>query len=133
MTRKKFWIAFAVAAVFVPVAMVAYWMFPQWDRIPDVTRTTELVLYPRKHQHNLYAFEIHVSGEIAGKAELLWVEAGKAHRVLELSGTVDAHFVTDWYAGNADAVTLTYKPIHVTGGSLTVRYSFMPWYPTNPL
>ena len=120
----------AVAAVFVPAASIAYWMFPQWESLPDVTRTTELVLHPRKHQNMVYGLEIQVFGQIEGDAELTWLEAGVPHRVLELSGTVDAHFTTDWYA---DEVTFTYKPIHVTGGSLTLRYSFLPWYPTNPL
>ena len=129
-SRKKFWIVFAAAAVFVPVAMVAYWMFPQWERIPDVTKPTELVLYPRKHQHSVYALEIHASGQIEGDAELVWIEAGVPHRVLELSGAVDADFASDWYA---DEVTFAYKPIRVTGGSLTLRYTFQPWYPTDPL
>ncbi|HEV7606697.1 MAG TPA: hypothetical protein VGO61_05135 [Steroidobacteraceae bacterium] len=127
MSRKTFWIIAVVAVFLVPAATIAYWMFPRWERIPDVTKTSELVLHPRKHQKQVYAIDIYVSGQIEGTAELVWLEAGKPHPVLKFSGTVRAHFMSDWYA---DEVLLVYRPIRVTGGSLKLRYRFLPWYPT---
>jgi hypothetical protein len=128
-SRKTFWIGFVAVIVLVPAAAVGYWMFPQWERIPDVTKASELVLHSRKHQNNIYGIEIHVYGEIDGEAEL-WLGSGEPYRALELSGTVDAHYTGDWYS---DEAPLSYKPIHVTGGSLKLRYRFFPLYPTEPI
>jgi hypothetical protein len=87
------------------------------------------VLYPRKHQNVVYGIDIYVYGQIEGTAELVWLEGGKPYRVLELSGAVSGRLTGDWYGEEA---VLAYKPIHVTGGSLKLRYSFLPWYPTDP-
>jgi len=126
MSRKAFWIIAAVAVLVVPVAFVAYWQFPQWERVVDVTRESELVLHPRGHQNSVYGVEIYVYGQIEGTAEMAVLEAGKPFRVLKLSGAVDTRFIDDWYA---DELILAYKPVHVTGGTLKVRYRFLPWYP----
>jgi len=128
-SRRTFWIGLVALIVLVPAAAVGYWMFPQWERIADVTKASELVLHARKHQNNVYGIEINVSGEIEGEAEL-WLGSGKPTRVLELSGSVEARYTGDWYA---DEAPLSYKPIHVTGGSLKVRYRFFPQYPTDPM
>ncbi len=129
MSRKSFWISFVTAIVLVPAATLAYWMFPQWERIPDVTKTSELVLHPRGHQNSIYGIKIYVYGEIEGEAEL-WLGDREPNRVLKLSGIVETRYAADWYA---DEVRITYKPLHVTGGSLKLRYEFYPWYPTDPL
>lgn len=55
---------------------------------------------------------------------------GAPNRVLNLSGVVDVHFTSDWYSEEAE---LEYRPIHVSSGSLKVRYKFLPWYPTDPI
>ena len=127
MSRKASWIIAAVAVLVVPAACVAYLHFPQWERVADVSMVSELVLHPRAHQNMVYGVDIYVYGQIEGTAELVVLEAGKPYRVLKLSGTVDTRFRGDWYA---DELILTYKPVHVAGGTLKLRYRFLPWYPT---
>jgi hypothetical protein len=126
MSRKKFWATAVVAVFLVPTLTIGYLQLPQWERIPDVTKASELVLYPRKHQKQVYAIDVHVYGQIEGEAELVWLEGGKPYRVFKLSGAVKARFGGDWYG---DEIHLVYRPVHVTGGSLKLRYSFLPWYP----
>ena len=126
MSRKAFWIIAAVTVLVVPAAFVAYWYLPQWERVADVTKASELVLHPRGHQHSVYGVEIHIYGRIEGAAELVVVEADKPYRIFKLSGDIDTRFVGDWYA---DELILAYKPGHVTGGVLKIRYRFLPWYP----
>jgi hypothetical protein len=110
----------------VPVAFIAYWHVPQWERVADVTTESEVVLHPRGHQNSVYGVDIYVYGQIEGTAEMMVLEADKPYRVLKLSGAVDTRYIGDWYA---DELVLVYKPDHVTGGTLKVRYRFLPSYP----
>ena len=131
MTRRALWITVVLAAVLLPTATIGYWMFPQWESVPDVTRQSELVLHPRAHQNSIYGISIRVSGQIEGNAQLVILDGGgKQYRVFELSGDVDVDFTGDWYS---DEVALAYKPIQVRGGILKLRYSFYPWYPTDSI
>jgi hypothetical protein len=128
MSRKAFWLIFAAAIVLIPAATFAYWMLPQWKLIADVTKESELVLHPRKHQNMVYGIEIQVYGQIDGEAELVWIEGGKPYRTLKLSDAVDVRIFGEWYA---DEAKLSYKPLDVTGGYLKLRYKFFPSYPTD--
>ena len=114
----RFVVAASIALV---VAWVAIRMTPQWERIPDVTKSTEVTLHAKLRQRRISSLDVVGFGNIDGDAEISLILDGEPYKAVKLHGQVRFVWGGTWYSPTA---VVRYTPGAVKRGSLTLRYRF---------
>src|SRR4051812_20293805 len=119
-------ILIAVLALAALVGAAYFYVFSadpgQSISIADVTQAQTLRLKKRYYQGYVVSLAVSGTGSIVGTAEIQWMNGKEVYLKREIGGPVHFTFAPDWYSDSAE---IRYVPKSVSGGTLTLIYSFI--------